>query len=51
LVKGFDSYIILIEGDNRQQNMIYKHAVSTIQPGKYINLTNQNQNNNNNNNR
>ncbi|SJS89329.1 RNA chaperone Hfq [Clostridioides difficile] len=50
LVKGFDSYIILIEGDNRQQNMIYKHAVSTIQPGKYINLTNQNQNSNNNNN-
>ena len=33
-VKGFDSYIILLEGDNRQQNMIYKHAVSTIVPAK-----------------
>ncbi|MEF9990659.1 MAG: RNA chaperone Hfq [Romboutsia sp.] len=42
IVKGFDSYIILVEGDNRQQNMIYKHAVSTILPGKYINLQNPN---------
>ncbi|GAA3659185.1 RNA chaperone Hfq [Asaccharospora irregularis] len=42
-VRGFDSYIILVEGENRQQNMIYKHAVSTIQPAKYINLQNQNQ--------
>ncbi|QJA08488.1 RNA chaperone Hfq [Romboutsia sp. CE17] len=39
-VKGFDSYIILLEGDNRQQNMIYKHAVSTILPAKSINLQN-----------
>ena len=46
-VKGFDSYIILLEGDNKQQNMIYKHAVSTIIPGKFINLqNNQNQINN-----
>ena len=46
-VKGFDSYIILLEGDNKQQNMIYKHAVSTIIPGKFINLqNNQNQVNN-----
>ena len=44
-VKGFYSYIILLEGENRQQNMIYKHAVSTIVPGKYINLQNQQQNN------
>ena len=39
-VKGFDSYIIMLEGDNRQQNMIYKHAVSAIIPSKYINLQN-----------
>ncbi|MEG1311945.1 MAG: RNA chaperone Hfq [Romboutsia sp.] len=42
VVKGFDSYIIMIEGDNRQQNMIYKHAVSTILPSKSINLQNNN---------
>ncbi|SCH64547.1 MULTISPECIES: RNA chaperone Hfq [unclassified Romboutsia] len=40
VVKGFDSYIILVEGDNRQQNMIYKHAVSTMIPDKNINLQN-----------
>lgn len=44
-VKGFDSYIVLLEGENRQQNLIYKHAVSTIVPGKSINLQNANQNN------
>ena len=45
-VKGFDSYIVLLEGENRQQNLIYKHAVSTIVPGKNINLQqNSNQSN------
>ncbi len=42
-VKGFDSYIILLEGENKQQNLIYKHAVSTIIPGRNINLQNTNQ--------
>ncbi|MEG0855294.1 MAG: RNA chaperone Hfq [Terrisporobacter sp.] len=45
-VKGFDSYIVLLEGENRQQNLIYKHAVSTIVPGKNINLQNTFQPNN-----
>ena len=31
-VKGFDSYVILLEGGDKKQNLIYKHAVSTIQP-------------------
>ena len=44
-VKGFDSYIVLLESENRQQNLIYKHAVSTIVPGKNMNLQNANQNN------
>lgn len=35
LVKGFDNYVILMEVDNKQQ-MIYKHAVSTIIPAKTI---------------
>ena len=43
-VKGFDSYIIMIEDEKKQQNMIYKHAVSTIIPGKYINFNNSNNN-------
>lgn len=53
MVKGFDSYIIMLEGDHKQQNMIYKHAVSTILPSRHINLQNNNtqQGNNNYNNR
>ncbi|MGL6105032.1 RNA chaperone Hfq [Romboutsia sp.] len=48
-VKGFDSYIILIEDEKKQQNMIYKHAVSTMLPGKYINLQSSSQQQTNNN--
>lgn len=45
-VKGFDSYIIMLEDEKRQQNMIYKHAVSTIQASRHINMQNNNQQNN-----
>lgn len=46
IVKGFDSYIIVLENAGKQQ-MIYKHAVSTIIPIKSINLTNNNNYSNN----
>ena len=46
-VKGFDSYIIMLEDEKKQQNMIYKHAVSTIIPSKHINMQNNNAQNNN----
>ncbi len=36
-VKGFDLYTIVIENDGSQQ-MIYKHAISTIIPSKRVNL-------------
>ena len=49
MVKGFDSYIIMLEGDNKQQNMIYKHAVSTILPSRHVNLQNNNTQQGNNN--
>ncbi|CAH2213616.1 RNA chaperone Hfq [Tepidibacter aestuarii] len=42
-VKGFDSYIIILENEGKQQ-MIYKHAVSTIIPNTNINLINSNSN-------
>ncbi|MEJ8553305.1 RNA chaperone Hfq [Tepidibacter sp. Z1-5] len=42
-VKGFDSYIIILENEGKQQ-MIYKHAVSTIIPNTNINLINSNNN-------
>ncbi len=36
-VKGFDNYTIVLDSDGRQQ-MIYKHAVSTISPSSPINF-------------
>lgn len=32
-VKGFDNFTVVLESMNRQQ-LIYKHAISTISPGK-----------------
>ena len=43
IVKGFDSYIIVIESEGKQQ-MIYKHAISTIVPSKTVNFLNNNNN-------
>ena len=37
LVKGFDSYTILLKSEDKQQ-LIYKHAISTIIPGQEIKL-------------
>lgn len=37
LVKGFDNYTIVLDSDGKQQ-LIYKHAVSTISPFTPINL-------------
>ncbi|MBS4535974.1 RNA chaperone Hfq [Clostridium sp. D2Q-14] len=34
-VKGFDNYIIVLESGEKQ-NMIYKHAISTITPSKNV---------------
>ncbi len=35
VIKGFDNYVILLEADSKQQ-MIYKHAISTIIPLKQL---------------
>ncbi|WFA09732.1 RNA chaperone Hfq [Tissierella sp. Yu-01] len=37
MVKGFDNYILILESEDKQQ-MIYKHAISTIVPSKAISL-------------
>jgi host factor-I protein len=44
VVKGFDSYIVLLEKSDKSQQMIYKHAIASIKPSKYIGLGNNNQN-------
>ncbi len=38
MVKGFDNYTIVLDSDGKQQ-LVYKHAVSTIMPLKPINFT------------
>ncbi|HHW47415.1 MAG TPA: RNA chaperone Hfq [Clostridiaceae bacterium] len=37
LVKGFDNFTVIIESDGRQQ-LVYKHAISTISPMKLVNI-------------
>ena len=36
-VVGFDSYVVLLDCDGKQ-DLIYKHAISTVIPFKQINL-------------
>ena len=38
LVKGFDNFTVILEVEGKQQ-MIYKHAISTVMPMKQIELT------------
>lgn len=37
IVKGFDSYVIILNSDGKQ-NVVYKHAISTIVPLKPISI-------------
>lgn len=36
-VRGFDNYTIVMDCDGKQ-NLVYKHAVSTIVPSKTVNF-------------
>ena len=37
MVRGFDSYVIILECDGKQE-LVYKHAVSTIIPERQISI-------------
>lgn len=37
IVKGFDTYVVVLESDGRS-SMIYKHAISTIIPSRNIQI-------------
>ncbi len=37
VIKGFDNFVVLLEGEGRQQ-LIYKHALSTITPAREITI-------------
>ena len=38
IVTGFDSFVILLQSDGKQQ-MIYKHAVSTMTPSNSVRMS------------
>lgn len=37
LVKGFDNFTVVLDSEGKQ-NLIYKHAISTIMPARAINF-------------
>jgi host factor-I protein len=37
IIRGFDSFSVIIDSDGRQQ-MIYKHAISTLVPARAMQL-------------
>lgn len=37
-IAGFDAFVVILMSDNKQQ-VIYKHAISTIVPEKALDLT------------
>ncbi|WP_010169230.1 RNA chaperone Hfq [Candidatus Epulonipiscium viviparus] len=39
-IKGFDNFVVLVDSEGKQQ-LLYKHAISTIVPSKtlYLNQT------------
>ena len=40
IIRGFDNFIVILETDGKQQ-MIYKHAISTIIPQRRVDLFTQ----------
>lgn len=37
MVKGFDNFTVILESEGKQQ-LVYKHAISTIIPFKAVNM-------------
>ncbi len=37
MVKGFDNFTVVLDSEGKQQ-LVYKHAISTISPMKIVNL-------------
>ena len=38
VITGFDAFVVILDSDGRQQ-VIYKHAISTIVPQRAVGLT------------
>lgn len=44
MVKGFDNFTVIIELEGKQQ-MVYKHAISTVAPVRQVNILSMEQRN------
>ncbi|MBO5575031.1 MAG: RNA chaperone Hfq [Ruminococcus sp.] len=40
IVRGFDSFIVILDCEGKQ-NIVYKHAISTISPSRPISIQDQ----------
>ena len=38
VIRGFDAFVVIVDSDGRQQ-MIYKHAISTVAPARALTFT------------
>ena len=38
IIRGFDSFVVMVESEGKQQ-MIFKHAISTVVPPKPLELS------------
>ncbi len=38
VIRGFDAFVVIVDSDGKQQ-MIYKHAISTVVPAHALTLT------------
>lgn len=37
MVKGFDSYVVILDSEGKQQ-LVYKHAISTVVPSRSVSV-------------
>ena len=38
IIVGYDTFVVVLDSDGRQQ-VVYKHAISTISPARAVDLT------------
>lgn len=38
IIRGFDAFVVIVDSDGKQQ-MIYKHAISTVVPARSLALS------------
>lgn len=39
MIRGFDNFVVILESEGRQ-NLVYKHAISTVVPARPVDILN-----------